>query len=231
MIRGLINGGVNLAYNFNYPVMLNLTGKTVLVAGGGKVATRKVLSLLKAGALVTVVSPVIDPAISKESSGKYSSALHLLERGWQKDDCKNMHLVIAATNNSELNRKIALEAKENHSLVNVIDDPDFGNFSVAGSYQTGQLTFTVSTGGNPRLTHLLLKDIATQYGPDLTAFTSYLDEKRQELKDIPELTPDMRQKFWRKYLTQENLTLVKEGRLQQVKEIIDNAITSIRFKS
>ena len=55
-----------MAYNFNYPVMLNLTGKTVLVAGGGKVASRKVLSLLKAGALVTVISPVIDPAISKE---------------------------------------------------------------------------------------------------------------------------------------------------------------------
>lgn len=220
-----------MAYQFNYPVMLKLIDQPVLVAGGGKVASRKVLSLLKAGANVTVIAPVIDSKISKEFKSEYAQRLNLLTRGWQPGDCKNMHLIIAATNNSELNKQIASEAKENHIPVNVIDSPDIGNFSVAGSYQTGQLTFSVSTGGNPRLTHLLLQDIAEQYGPDLTAFTSYLDEKRQELKDISELTPEIRQKFWRTYLTSENLTLVKEGKLQQVKEIIDNAITRIRFKS
>ena len=214
-----------MAYNqFRYAVQLNMENQRCVVIGGGNVALRKTESLLKAGAEVTVIAPAILPAIV--ALQRKFPALTLCQRNYEKGDIAHAFLVIVATDNRKVNETVVQDAKQNHCLLNVADDPDAGNFSVAGTYENGSLLFSVATGGNPRLTHLLLEDLQQQYGDDMAAFAAFLDEQREKVKL---LAPDTRtrQEFWRNTLTNQLLQLVKEGQLQQAKEIIIHAVNRI----
>ncbi len=214
-----------MAYNqFRYTVQLNMENQRCVVIGGGNVALRKTTSLLKAGANVTVIAPVILPAIV--ALQRNFPALTLCQRNYEKGDVAHAFLAIAATDNRNVNEAIARDATQNHCLLNVADDPDAGNFSVAGTYESGSLLFSVATGGNPRLTHLLLEDLQQQYGEDMAAFAAFLDEEREKVK---QLLPgsQARQEFWRNTLTNTLLQQVKKGQLQQAKEIIIHAVNRI----
>ena len=214
-----------MAYNqFRYTVQLNMGNQRCVVIGGGNVALRKTTSLLKAGANVTVIAPVILPAIV--ALQRNFPALTLCQRNYEKGDVAHAFLVIAATDNRNVNKAVARDATQNHCLLNVADDPDAGNFSVAGTYESGNLLFSVATGGNPRLTHLLLEDLRQQYGDDMVTFAAFLDEQRETVK---QLLPgsQARQEFWRNTLTNQLLQLVKKGQLQQAKEIIIHAVNRI----
>ena len=220
--------GVSMAYHqFRYTVQLNMENRRCVVVGGGQVALRKVQSLLEAGAAVTVIAPVILPEII--ALQRKFPALSLCQRRYENGDVTNAFLVIAATDNGQVNTAVAEEARKNHCLLNVTDDPDAGNFTVAGTYDNGSLHFSAATGGNPRLTHLLLNDLQKQYGDDMAAFAAFLDEQREIIK---QLLPDTRarQEFWRNTLTNQLLQEVKQGRLQQVKEIIINAVNRTGVK-
>jgi len=214
-----------MAFNqFRYTVQLNMENRRCVVIGGGNVALRKTKSLLEAGAAVTVIAPAMLPAILA-LQGKFP-ALSLRRRQYKPGDAEDAFLVIVATDNRKVNEAAARDAKQNRCLLNVADDPDAGNFSVAGTYENGSLLFSVATGGNPRLTHLLLEDLQQQYGDDMAAFAAFLDTQR---KTVKQLLPgsQARQEFWRNTLTNTLLQLVKEGQLQQAKEIIIHAVNRI----
>ncbi len=213
---------------FNYTVQLNITGRHCIVVGGGNVALRKTKSLLAAGASVTVIAPDILPAL--EALQRTFPALSLCRRKFRAGDTDDAFLVIAATDNRSVNETVAEEAVQNRILLNVTDDPGAGTFSVAGTYDNGNLHFSATTGGNPRLTHLLLEDLRQQYGNDMSAFSEFLDGQRAKVKD---LLPDTsaRRDFWRKTLTLQLLQEVKAGRLQQAKENIINAVDRIGAES
>lgn len=207
---------------FSYPAVLNLHGKRCAVIGGGKVALRKVRTLTAAGALVTVISPVADDALIKlADEGKIT--LHL--RGYQNGDA-GCFLTVAATNDAALNRQIAKDAP---CLVNVVTEPELGNFSVPAQAASGRLAFTAFGGGLPAFSRLLAHDMAKTYGSDFAAFAAFLHEARQKLQSLP-LTPAQRTAFWRRHLTEETIALLHEGRLNILKERINNAIDSFRAK-
>ena len=214
-----------MAFNqFRYTVQLNMENRRCVVVGGGNVALRKTKSLLEAGAVVTVIAPAILPEII--ALQRKFPALTLYRRDYETGDLAAAFLVIAATDNRRVNEAVVREADCNHCLLNVTDDPDAGNFSVAGTYDNGSLHFSAATGGNPRLTHLLLEDLHQQYGDDMAAFATFLDEQRATVKKfLPD--PQARQEFWRTTLTNQLLQLVKEGHLQQAKEIIIHAVNRI----
>ncbi|MBR4907951.1 MAG: bifunctional precorrin-2 dehydrogenase/sirohydrochlorin ferrochelatase [Acidaminococcaceae bacterium] len=218
-----------MAFNqFRYTVQLNMENRSCVVVGGGSVALRKTKSLLEAGAAVTVIAPKFLPEIIALQR-KYP-ALIMCRREYEKGDVAHAFLVIAATDNRTVNEAVARDAKQSHCLLNVADDPDAGNFTVAGTYDNGSLHFSAATGGNPRLTHLLLEDLQQQYGDDMAAFAAFLDEQRETVKQF---LPDSqaRQKFWRTTLTNQLLQEVKKGRLQQAKEIIIHAVNRIGAES
>jgi precorrin-2 dehydrogenase/sirohydrochlorin ferrochelatase len=95
------------------PVGLSLRGRGCLVVGGGSVATRKVISLIRAGATVTVVSPALSPELTDLARG---GRLRWLEQTFQKTHLAGAFLVVAATNDEALNATIARQATEAGSL-------------------------------------------------------------------------------------------------------------------
>lgn len=206
---------------FRYPAMLNLNGKRCAVIGGGKVALRKTRTLVTAGANVTVIAPAADENLTAlAADGK----IELVPRGYESGDVSNCFLVVAATDSAALNRQIAAEAP---CLVNVVTEPELGNFSVPAQSTSGRLSFTAFGGGLPAYTALLARDIARTYGDYFAEFADFLHEARTRLQQSG-LTPKERTAFWRKQLTEEAIGLLHEGRLNTLKERINNAIDSFR---
>ena len=182
---------------------------------------RKTRTLVAAGANVTVIAPAADENLTAlAADGK----IKLVLRGYESGDVSDCFLVIAATDSAALNRQIAAEAP---CLVNVVTEPELGNFSVPAQSTSGRLSFTAFGSGLPAYTALLARDIAKTYGDDFAEFAEFLHEARTRLQQSG-LTPKERTAFWRKQLTEEAIGLLHEGRLNTLKERINNAIDSFR---
>ncbi len=149
-----------------YPVFLNLSKKNVVVCGGGKVAERKIMSLMKTGANITVISPGISKKLEKEiQKGK----LRHIKRQYKKGDLKKAFLVIAATDSRVVNEQIFKDAV---CPVNVVDTPDLCNFIVPSVVRRPPLIIAISTSGiSPALSKSIRKELEKLYG---TEFSSYL---------------------------------------------------------
>ena len=100
-------------------------------------------------------------------------------------------------------------------------------FLVVAATDSAALSFTAFGGGLPAYTALLARDIARIYGDDFAEFADFLHEARTRLQQSG-LTPKERTAFWRKQLTEEAIGLLHEGRLNTLKERINNAIDSFR---
>ena len=124
-----------------YPAFLDLNNRKVVVVGGGRVSERKVRSLLKAGAVVEVVSPTVTTGLKKlNDQGK----IRHKKKRYAKGDLRGAFVVIAGTSSGAVNEKIA---QDSECLVNIIDIPADGNFIVPSLIRRGNLTIAISTGG------------------------------------------------------------------------------------
>jgi precorrin-2 dehydrogenase/sirohydrochlorin ferrochelatase len=179
-----------------YPLFLDLTGQKVVVIGAGQVATRKIRTLLAAGAKVTVISPEATPAIRKLSkthkscgsglppatsletkSGRdrkvaptRSQRLLWLARPYRQGDLRSARLVIAATNDLRANERVCREAKKLGLLVNCIAPPAAGNFIVPALVRRGGIALAISTGGaSPAFAKALRQELERFLTPDYVA--------------------------------------------------------------
>jgi len=127
------------------PVSLLLQGKPCLVAGGGRIAFRKVGHLLDAGAVVTVVSPdVVEEIEALRDEGR----IRYLERQFQSEDLKEAFLVFAATNDVEVNSAIVAECRQRDVLCCAVDrNWRDGDFVTPATVRKDELTVAVSTAG------------------------------------------------------------------------------------
>ncbi|OGW56883.1 MAG: hypothetical protein A2Z09_00360 [Nitrospirae bacterium RBG_16_43_8] len=156
-----------------YPILLNLKGKKCVVVGGGKVAERKALSLLKSGAKITVISPECTVRLKKEN---LTGRIKYISRRYKNGDLKNAFLVIAATDAGETNRKISEDAPY---LVNVVDMPLLCNFIVPSVVRRGPLTIAVSTSGvSPSLARTIKKELEGLYGREFEKHLNYIKKIR-----------------------------------------------------
>jgi len=109
--------------NTFFPLFVDMNGKKVLIVGGGNVAERRVKILTSFGADITVISPEVTEYIERLAS---SNKIRLLKRKYENDDIIiiNPFLVIAATNNQQVNYDVMTEAKNKNILVSAADRRD-----------------------------------------------------------------------------------------------------------
>ena len=160
-----------------YPVgLIDLAGHRTLVIGGGNIALRKVKGLLDAGACVILISPSIIPELEDLSS---TQEVLWEQRPYQNGDLSNAFLVIAATNNPQVNQEIWEEAQREGCLLNVVDDPVHCNFILPAQVRHGDFSIAISTGGaSPALARRLRERLETQFGPEYGDLTALLGELR-----------------------------------------------------
>ncbi|MBX5437656.1 MAG: bifunctional precorrin-2 dehydrogenase/sirohydrochlorin ferrochelatase [Alicyclobacillaceae bacterium] len=127
-----------------YPAVLNVSGRLCMVIGGGRVAERKVTTLLECGARVRVVSPALTPKLAQWAA---CGRLEWVAREYRPGDLAAAWLVFSATSDRSVNLAVACEAEQNRQWVNVADDRSVCGFHVPASVRRGRLLFAVSTSG------------------------------------------------------------------------------------
>ncbi|HKE99233.1 MAG TPA: bifunctional precorrin-2 dehydrogenase/sirohydrochlorin ferrochelatase [Actinomycetes bacterium] len=162
-----------------YPVVLDVTGALVVVAGGGRVATRRVLDLLDAGAYVRVVAPEVTAELAERAA---AGAPSWLRRPWQEGDLAGAALALAATGSPATNRAVAAQARAAGVPVNVADQPGEGTFQVPAVLRRGDLLVAVATTGRvPGLAGALRRRLGDQLGPEWAALVELLAGLRGRL--------------------------------------------------
>jgi len=139
---------------------IDLTGRRVLVVGGGEVALEKVQGLLTAGAAVTVVAPQVTPAL-------VGLDVTLVRRGYRTEDLDGAFLVVAATSTTSVNRRVFRDAEARSLLCNVVDVPELCSFILPAVHRQEPIAVAVSTGGaSPALAQHLRDRIAEVVRPE-----------------------------------------------------------------
>lgn len=126
------------------PVSLSLKGRSCLVVGGGTVALRKVETLLEYDTTITLIAPDIEPQLAYLAS---KGLIKFESREYKSPEAAAYGLVIAATDNNELNTQIAEDARGAGVLVNVVDKPSQCDFIFPSLVRRDCLTVSVSTDG------------------------------------------------------------------------------------
>lgn len=149
------------------PLFVKLTGRAVLLVGGGRVAAGKLQQLLAAGADVRVVAPEMSAAIAEEDA---RGRVTLLRRAFAPSDLNDTWLVVAAAT-PDVNRAVAAAAEERRVFVNAVDDPPNASAYLSGVVRRDGVTIAISTeGAAPALTALLREGIDALLPPDLAVW-------------------------------------------------------------
>jgi precorrin-2 dehydrogenase/sirohydrochlorin ferrochelatase len=204
-----------------YPVMLDVSGKACLIVGGGKIARRKVDSLLEAGALVTVIALEVSAMLMARAG---LGEIVLKKRAFQSGDTAAYSIVIAATDQAEVNEAVYEEANAHGAWVNVTDRPDRSSFIVPSVVRRGKLILTVSTGGaSPSVARTIARELEACYGTEYEIYLDFLSELRlkvqSSVKDI-----EIRQHLFKRALDWDILGKIRDGSFERWKQKLDVAL-------
>jgi len=203
-----------------YPVFLDLRERTVVVVGGGRVAERKALSLLEAGADVTVVSPSLTHKLQElSSSGKITH----LAKPFEEEDLAGAYLVIAATGLPGVNAEVGRSCKKRQVLVNVAAPPGESSFIVPSVVDRGALLIAISTSGeSPALSKRIRLELEKTFGPEYDLFLQRMSLLRSRLMSQVEDEAE-RGRIFQAIANSDVLDLLRQGKLHEA----DHRITEL----
>jgi len=162
-----------------YPIFLDLEGKIALVVGGGKVAQRKIETLLDHGATVHMVSRELTPTLDRLVN---SGRIRFLGDDFHEGHLEDAFLVIAATDDEQLNHRVSEAAAKKGLLMNAVDQPADCNFIVPSIVRRGDLLIAVSTSGkSPALAKKIRKKLELQFGREYEAFLALMGALRKKI--------------------------------------------------
>jgi precorrin-2 dehydrogenase/sirohydrochlorin ferrochelatase len=160
-----------------YMACLDLEGRSCLVVGGGPVGFEKARGLLDCGARVTVVA-------RRFTSELVDLPVERLERSYKSTDLEGRFLVVAATSDTGLNRRVYADAEARSLLCNVADAPELCNFILPAVHRQGPIAIAVSTGGaSPALAQRIRGQLAGEIGPGYAELALRLRELRPWAKE------------------------------------------------
>jgi|SRR5215469_10327808 len=163
-----------------FPAFLRLTGRRVLVVGGGAIAAQKIPGLLEAGARVHVVSPKLSSTLIEYVRNR---RIDWSPKPFERADLDGAFLVIAATALRDLNAAVFAEADRRNILCNAVDDIDHCHFYYGSIVQRGDLQIAISTNGkSPALAQRLRKELEEQFGPEYESWLEWLGAAREVLR-------------------------------------------------
>lgn len=186
-------------------------------------AARKVRSLLEAGAAVTVVAPELGVDLAAEWSAGASWAWE--RRAFAATDVAGCLLVIAATDDHDVNRVVARAAAQAGALANVADDPEAGDFFVPAVVQRGPLQLTVSTGGTaPAAAAAIRRRLEAAFPPEWGEAVALLGRARQEAFERG-LAEDERRRLARELAALDIEAILTEGGIPSFAEAVAACIS------
>ena len=206
-----------------YIACLKLSGRKCLIVGGGDVGLEKVEGVLACNGDVTLLAPDAHPeleALAEEGSIEWDRREYA-----GPEDLEGAFMVIAATNDSEVNIGIYYDAEKCAMLANVVDVPPLCNFILPAIVRTGPLAIAISTAGaSPALAKRMKREISDLFGEDYARLAVVLNEVRGWAKGtLP--TYNDRKEFFEGIVNgdPDPIELIREGREADLLAIIDAA--------
>ena len=207
-----------------YPLNLDIENKPCVVIGGGQVALRKIYGLLAAGAKVKVIAPEICAGVDELFK---RGEISLTRENFSEELIGEEIILIAATDNPEVNRQALEAAQAKKILVNVVEGSG-GNFNVPSTIQRGDLLLTISTGANsPAFSKFIRQMLELELGENFGAGLEIISARRREVKKLLP-NPQARKLFWQKFLTREIWELLKLGAFDKLEKKLAETIRNFQ---
>ncbi|HSO84032.1 siroheme synthase CysG [Thiocapsa sp.] len=210
------------------PIFQDVRAKPCLVVGGGATAARKVGSLLRAGAAVSVVAPDLLDALRQRAD---AGEIRHVARRFEPRDILGNRLVIAATDDRLVNRRIAELAGEHDIPVNVVDDPDACTFLLPSIVDRSPVVVAISTGkASPVLARLLRTRlesiIPAGYGRLGELCARYRDRVKERFSALPD-----RRRFWDRVLEGAVAERIFAGQFAEAEAVIERELADDALES
>lgn len=207
---------------------MDINNRQCLVVGGGKVAARKVHLLCRAGAKVTVISPELT---SDLKSMLQNNEIVSLAENYNGVNMSDYAVVIAATDQSDVNKQVSDDANSQGVPVNVVDQPELCSFIMPSIIDRSPVQIAVSTGGaSPVLARLLRSKLETvipsAYGRLAKLIESYRNKVKQKFSSI-----DDRKKFWEDVLEGPIAESLIAGKDSDAKQALEKAVAQAKAPS
>jgi siroheme synthase-like protein len=207
------------------PVGLNLKGRWCVVIGGGRVAVRKVETLLEAGGKVRLVSPQLAPRLKQLVQ---AGRIEWKPRRWKRCDLDRAWLVIVATGDREVNRKIKNEATRQKIWVNAVDDPENCTIIFPAFFNRGGIQIAVGTSGqSPALARKIREQLESEWDPQAGKCLEWIGKFRGQVK-AKLADPEQRFNFWDQALTPKVLKLIQRGKTAELKRALQTAFKKVQ---
>ncbi len=203
------------------PIFLDVKQKPCIVIGGGEVAGRKVNLLLRAGANVRVIAPVLGSTLDQLNR---QGLIEYEPREYSPQDLDMACLIIAATDNADVNRQLSTEARQRHIPVNVVDQPALSSFIMPSIIDRSPVIAAVSTGGaSPVLARLIRSRleslIPAGYGRLAELASRFRSRVKARFSD-----PADRRRFWEEIMQGGVAERVFSGHLGEADRLMEAAL-------
>ena len=203
------------------PIFIQIKNRPCLVVGGGSIAARKVALLRKAQADVIVVSPALCDELKTLSD---ESLIRHVAREFEENDLDSCVLVIAATDQRDVNERVSRLAHELRLPVNVVDNPDLCSFIMPSIIDRSPVVIAVSTGGSSPVLARLIRtrlegSIPAAYGRLGKLVEGFRDKVKAAFPNV-----ESRRGFWEKILEGTVAELVFTGHDDEARAMLDKAI-------
>ena len=205
-----------------YIACLKLKGRRCVVVGGGEVGLEKVEGLLACDGDVTLVAPEAVPEL-EELAREGSIAWE--RREYRPADLEGTFMVIAATDDTDLNIAVYEDAERRAMLVNVVDVPPLCNFILPAIVRTGPLAIAISTAGaSPALAKRMKREVSQLFGEEYATLAVMLNDARGWAKGTLPTYQD-RKAFFEGIVNgdPDPIALLRAGDTQAVRDLIDAA--------
>lgn len=160
-----------------YPVNLNLDNMEIIIVGGGNVALRKCMNFLDFGKSVTVLAPDFDSRFLE-----LGNKVDLINDIFKEEYIDKFDIVVAATDDKEVNEEIACICRKKSKLINVVDSRDLSDFTVSSYVKRGDLLIGISTGGKiPALSAKIRRYLEEIYDESFAEYVDLLGELREKI--------------------------------------------------
>jgi precorrin-2 dehydrogenase/sirohydrochlorin ferrochelatase len=159
-----------------YIACLKLKGRRCLVVGGGEIGLEKVEGLLACDGDVTLVAPDAGPELERLAA---EGSIAWERREYRPEDLEGTFMVIACTDDTDINIGIYEDAERRAMLVNVVDVPPLCNFILPAIVRTGPLAIAISTAGaSPALAKRMKREISGLFGEEYAQLAIMLNDAR-----------------------------------------------------
>ena len=203
------------------PIFMNIRGRHCLVVGGGEVAARKASLLREAGGDLTIVAPELCPSLQREVE---QGMIAYQQRGFEEADLDGCAVVIASTDDSEVNRRVSELAQSRSIPVNVVDNPELCSFIMPSIIDRSPVQIAVSTGGTSPVLARLLRTRLESAIPSTYGHLAALAEDFREKVKARFGEVNSRRNFWEDVLQGRIAEMVFAGKDEDARAELEQAV-------